>query len=260
MTIVPTINPLHLPAGFSLGQAWVFGVMAANAYDPIIARPDRSIIETEITDARTDTRVVVTQYPDSIVLAFRGTVDMVNWLVNLDVVKRGLDSQIKIHDGFLCAVNRLLPRIIDLLMADLSATGAFKPIQICGHSLGGAMASLAAFFLQRKGFPVESVHTFASPRVGNTAWRTAFNAVLGYCTWRIAAAGDLVPLIPGVLDGYRHVGQEIYLADGKIWSNPNHTFEIMRDSWRALRAMERLDWDFMKFHSMDKDYLPLLHP
>ena len=97
MTIVPTINPLHLPAGFSLGQAWVFGVMAANAYDPIIARPDRSIIETEITDARTDTRVVVTQYPDSIVLAFRGTVDMVNWLVNLDVVKRGLDSQIKIH-------------------------------------------------------------------------------------------------------------------------------------------------------------------
>ena len=246
---------------FSLGDTFALGITAANAYD---APSLHSSFKTfQIFDRATDTLALVTPHDDFTLVSFRGTVDLKNWLINLDVVKRPIDgsgtAEIKVHAGFHCALDRLLPRLLDQVPTHGTKL-KLKPVIITGHSLGGALATLAAFELNRREYLVESVYTFASPRVGNAAWRTAYNSVLGSRTWRVVAAGDLVPLIPGLLDGYRHVGHEVYL-NGEIWIDPSRIREITCDSFRAWRALERCDWDFiLRVHSMDKDYLPLLNP
>ncbi len=260
-----------------------------------------------------DAHVLVEDIGDAIVLAFRGTKDARDWLTDVEFRKfplfeavrrvadhngpvgRSPQKRIKVHEGFLRAIVSLLPKIIEWLEGpDMGS--APKPLLITGHSLGGALASLAAFFLQQRGHPIRAVYTFASPRVGNGAWRDQYNSAgsqgeratspllratrpqaLGAKTFRVAAAGDLVPLIPGLMDGYRHVGQEVFL-DGaetfniqhstsnvevntelKIRINPSHIWEFLQDEWRAIRALGRGDLDFiLQFHSIEKDYIPLL--
>jgi hypothetical protein len=46
--------------------------------------------------------------------------------------------------------------------------------------------------------------TFASPRVGDTAFANAFNA-LGLTSWRIVNVPDLVPKLPPEFFGFSHV-------------------------------------------------------
>lgn len=218
---------------------------------------------TEVFDSATDTKAVIWGKQD-VVIALRGTFDMPNWLLDLDVRKVPLAgaSAVKVHAGFLRGANALLPLIINALLPfpqwPAPRKDSVSSITIVGHSLGGAMATLMALALHNQGFNVVNVVTFASPRVGNAAWRELYNAALGEATMRVVAAGDLVPLVPGVLDGYRHVGQEVFL-DVKAWLNPSRITEVLCDSWRAWLAVCRRDAAFLlEFHSMEKDYLKLL--
>jgi len=250
---------------------------------------------------------------DAIVLAFRGTRDARDWLTDADFLKRRMligdcrrldrnglvarptrtcsrpvnptRTNIEVHEGFWRAAYSLLPKIIGCLNGP-DVGSARKPLLLTGHSLGGALAVLIAFYLVEAGFVIRAVYTFASPRVGNAAWRRAYNSArscrqvavhngpvvpctqarsLGAKTFRLAAAGDLVPLLPGLVDGYRHVGQEVFLKGhagtgmGEINISPSHLWEILCDEVRAFHALERLDLDFiLKFHSLEHDYLPLL--
>jgi hypothetical protein len=239
-------------------------------------------------DALTDAHVLVEDVGDAVVLAFRGTKDARDWLIDADFLfislvgvevtrlesnQRLLTSSptIKVHRGFLRAINSLLPKIMRWLESGKSEGGKRKaetekkPLLITGHSLGGALATLAAFFLQQKGYTIGAVYTFASPRVGDRDFRDSYNSSLRDRTFRLAAAGDLVPLLPGVLDGYRHVGKEVFIkAEGEkrkaeIKINPSHFWEIFCDEVRAMRALRRFNLDFiLKFHSLEDDYLPLL--
>ncbi|MGO8766884.1 MAG: lipase family protein [Limisphaerales bacterium] len=244
-------------------------------------------------DPLTNARVLVTDVGDAIVLAFRGTKNIRDWLIDCDFLLKeigdadpaitptqrlmGSSPAPRVHRGFLRAMDSLLPKIVHYLEGP-DMGGAPKPLLITGHSLGGALATLAAYFLCRRGHPIRAVFTFASPRVGDVAWRREYNGTeesfwrdarapqtLGEKTFRVAAAGDLVPLVPGLLDGYRHAGTEVFLKaeSGKqkaeIKIQPNHAWEILCDEWRAIRAMSRGDLDFiLKFHALDNDYLPLL--
>ncbi|HEY1663765.1 MAG TPA: lipase family protein [Verrucomicrobiae bacterium] len=252
---------------------------------------------TILYDALTDAHVLIEDIGDAIVLAFRGTKDIRDWLTDAEFFKARLadtpappckilrldrvsphqkrGNQIEIHEGFLRAAESLLPKIIRWL-AGPSAGSVPKPLLITGHSLGGALASLAAYFLQQRGHQIRAVYTFASPRVGNGSFRDSYNRQgaggndLARRSFRVAAAGDLVPLLPGLLDGYRHVGQECFLcpprpaggaqtAAATCRINPSRVWEFLQDEWRAIRALGRGNLDFiLQFHSIDMDYLPLL--
>ena len=249
-------SPLNL-AG--LRQA---GELAALAYEPFLhtamalARVPRFEV---VTVGHLDLRAVIIFRPERTDILVRGTVDMENWIIDLDVRKERLADfpGVKVHAGFLKAELALLPLILEEMPMHIRRSMR-PPINLYGHSLGGALAAKIAFSLFHLGYPIQDVVTFASPRVGNAAWRNAYNAVLGDNTVRVVAQGDLVPLLPGVLDGYRHVGREVYLT-GKIWLNPSRLTEIALDSFRVMRALARGDVEFLlKFHSMRMDYLRLL--
>lgn len=243
------------PNGFSLTIARDLAMASAGAYSPVIRAQFLAVLEVPDLSQR----AVITWHDDHTEIAIRGTANLEDWILDLDVFKAHLAYGVEVHAGFLAAADALLPLILKELLPAGTDKAAMKPIYVTGHSLGGAVASLIALFLQHEGLPVVAVYTFASPRVGNREWRAVYSEALGHCSYRVIAEGDLVPLLPGLMDGYRHVGQEIMLTPHGIYARPAHWWELMHGSWRVLCAMNRLDAAcLVKFHSITRDYLPLL--
>lgn len=56
----------------------------------------------------------------------------------------------------------------------LARVPAGKPLVVCGHSLGGACATIAGEILRRAGRTVRAVYTYGSPRPGNIAFADAY--------------------------------------------------------------------------------------
>lgn len=249
---MPEIN--H-PNGFSLAIAQDLAGSSALAYEAVIHGQGITVLDV----LGLDLRAVVIRYDDHTEIAIRGTKDARNWVLDFDVLKTHLSYGVRVHDGFLQSADALLPLVLAELLPSGHGKALMKPLRITGHSLGGAVASLIALFLQREGLPVEAVYTFASPRVGNAAWRQIYTTELGQRSYRVVAAGDLVPLMPGLLDGYRHVGHEILLTPQGIFARPPHWWEIMQDSCRVINAINRGDAAFIvKYHSIIGTYLKLL--
>ena len=130
------------------------------------------------------------------VLVFRGSSGRLdNWLSNFDTWPRPWPTGGRVHGGFKDALLGFWPQILDALRA------VEQPVFYTGHSLGAALATLAASLRAPR-----AVYTFGSPRVGDARFARLMGAVPVY---RIAAARDVVTQIPpaGFPFGYRHVGQ-----------------------------------------------------
>ena len=102
-------------------------------------------------------------------------------------------------------------------------------ISVTGHSLGSALACLYVLENAKTNkLPTPIVCTFASPRVGDRAFVTAFNG-LGLTSSRFAIDQDLVPQLPPEPFGFRHVNTLNPLnATGKV--QPNFS------CWHALTS------------------------
>ena len=92
------------------------------------------------------------------VIAFRGTEpkQFSDIAADLKAWKSKSKTEGKVHDGFYDEVNKVWSKITPLLSKS-------KPLFITGHSLGGAMATIAASRLEDQ---TECLYTFGSPRVG----------------------------------------------------------------------------------------------
>lgn len=104
-------------------------------------------------------------------------------------------------------------------------------IAVCGHSLGGALASLCAFRLATEEDLPKPIHctTFASPRTGNISLVRAFQELeiqQKLICFRVANDRDLITLHPDRLNIctfpyqdaiFRHVGIQIKLFHEKAW-------------------------------------------
>mmetsp|Transcript_50856 Transcript_50856/g.115595 ORF Transcript_50856/g.115595 Transcript_50856/m.115595 type:complete len:584 (-) Transcript_50856:55-1806(-) len=82
-------------------------------------------------------------------------------------------------------------------------------LQINGHSLGGALASVCAYDLADD-YTVEN-YNYGSFRVGNPAFRTAYQAKVPD-TWRLTHHKDPIPQGYLQSSGYQHVGTEIFYS------------------------------------------------
>ena len=102
--------------------------------------------------------------------------------------------------------------------AGFSVTVPPPPHVVTGHSLGAALATLYVFENVSKGRINDvAITTFASPRVGNAGFVSAFNALPGLTSWRVVNAPDLVPNVPPDIFGWRHVDQQFLVnSAGKV--------------------------------------------
>lgn len=83
-------------------------------------------------------------------------------------------------------------------------------LTICGHSLGGALATLQGLDAAANSkFNNLTVYTYASPRTGTKQFADVYNAKVPN-TFRIANTVDLVPKLP--LDPYKHVQGEFKIS------------------------------------------------
>jgi triacylglycerol lipase len=79
------------------------------------------------------------------------------------------------------------------------------PIVVCGHSLGGALATLLAADLAANTPLKPQAWTFASPQVGDAMFAGCYGR-LSTVSWRIYNQVDVVPYFPvDVLDSYQPV-------------------------------------------------------
>lgn len=142
---------------------------------------------------------------------------MTNWLYNFDVTKTTFDKcdKCSIHTGFHKTYTDIKEQLFTKLESVIHKYPK-APIVITGHSLGGAVATVAAIdiqhYLNDKGHHniIKEVHTFGSPRVGNVAFADYYNKLIPQ-TVRVVHNKDIVPHAPPSFLGFSHVGTEVWL-------------------------------------------------
>lgn len=148
---------------------------------------------------------------DELIIAFRGTViakegqSSKSWReMFLNMICNGLavaDSshyQSKynphayegmVHPGFAWLIEKFLPDIQDIIKNSNA-----KQICLTGHSLGGALATLAAYRLINN-FPLISVYTFGCPRVGDQDFKEQYTKYK-IKHFRFENKNDIIPHLP----------------------------------------------------------------
>jgi hypothetical protein len=142
-------------------------------------------------------------YPDCQVLSFRGSEVTSDWLHDFTFLKSSYRGMGQVHIGFSETYEGVRTRVMDRLDKD-------KTLVITGHSLGGAVATLAALDLKGQGYKVHSLYAFGCPRVGDEEFKKVYGNA-GIPTFRFVNAFDIVPRIPTI--GYVHVGLPLFLSD-----------------------------------------------
>ena len=142
-------------------------------------------------------------------VAFRGTEPdrLKDILADAAAMFTPWDGDGRVHAGFADRTRALLPRIENWLDDHASPRAG---LLLTGHSLGAAMATLAATRL-----PGARLITLGSPRVGDSAFAQSLRDVP--CT-RIVDHLDLVTsLPPGGITRYMHVSKALRIArDGSV--------------------------------------------
>lgn len=135
-------------------------------------------------------------------LVFRGTAGrLANWRFNLNMAAYPWPAGGRVHRGFV----HLLMQLWEPIAAALHSLE--QPLYITGHSLGGALATLAASL-----HPPHAVYTFGAPRIGD---RTFAHALAGIRVFNVINPHDIVTQLPPAGPGFRfsHVGTIINNGD-----------------------------------------------
>jgi hypothetical protein len=119
----------------------------------------------------------------------------------------------RFHRGFMNA----LADIWDPLCAGVEAELKKKerPLWVTGHSLGGALALLAAWRFEQKFLSVHRVFTYGAPMVGNETAVAAIDKAFEGRIFRFVDMPDVVPHLPTVslvANDYKHCQREMLLG------------------------------------------------
>ena len=127
------------------------------------------------------------------VLSFRGTKGFADMKTDL-VIKRDHVPWTAggIHRGFSQAINAVWEDVEKAVCEGLGNRKLF----ITGHSLGAALAQLAAIRLQGSGKDVTAVYTFGSPFIGDDDFAEAYDSVLAERTFPHINHKDAVTKVP----------------------------------------------------------------
>ncbi len=145
---------------------------------------------------------------DVAVIAFRGTDDPVDWLVNLDILPVQTPHG-EMHKGFADAYETLKGGIMDALRQK-----KLKHLWTTGHSLGGALALVCAYdLIENEKMAFDGVITFGQPMVAGQGLADYLDKLL---LGRFAHIVNDVDIVPRVPPGYSHCGSLVWFTDGGI--------------------------------------------
>jgi triacylglycerol lipase len=134
-----------------------------------------------------------------------------------------------VHTGFFNALNGVEPAL------GVAIKAMSHPILFTGHSLGAAIATLAASFYRSSIANDSALYTFGCPRVGDAKFTATLAGMAGR---RYVDCTDIVTRVPLEKMGYAHVGEPYYInRRGEITLNPSE-FTMKED--QALGALDYL--------------------
>jgi pimeloyl-ACP methyl ester carboxylesterase len=139
---------------------------------------------------------------------FSGTTSATDWIrtntdARLDALPDTwtldcLTTRPSVHRGFLKAYTSVRAKLWGKILEAVLRVGGSGRIIVCGHSLGGAMATVAALDLACRLDPIDAAKlvciTFGAPQVGDGLFVEAFNAKVPL-SLRVATVYDPVPKV-----------------------------------------------------------------
>jgi len=136
------------------------------------------------------TQAILVTNKKYVILAFRGTeaTSIKDIKTDAKIMMQSCETGGNIHSGFQEAYQQVAWEIEQALDADELKS---KPLFITGHSLGGALATIAAKKITHKGGNA-GCYTFGAPRVGDEEWISNIKTPLH----RVVNAADCVTMLP----------------------------------------------------------------
>jgi triacylglycerol lipase len=201
------------PAGIPRVNAWWLAEAALAAYWPLADAASvfapAGLSWEYLREASTDCYVVWTL--DAVLVAFRGT--QPEWGdIRTDITfVRAPWTHGHVHEGF----KRALDVIWTPLQAVLARVSAGRAVWFTGHSLGGALAMLAADRYEA----TEGVLTIGVPRIGDREFVTAFDARFKDRSLRYVNSADGVAYLPPEFLGYHHAAAGRFISETGVVSN-----------------------------------------
>lgn len=190
----------------------------------------------------TDTEGLMVGDDEKIIIAFRGTENLTDWQTNLKLLKTSWKVGM-VHEGFYKSLDSLWPDAIGRLK---SLRTNNQPIWITGHSLGGALATLAGATLDQEmpEYEIAGIYTFGQPRVGDLIFAQSLDKGMKERFFRSVNNNDVVATIPSLK--FDHVGNLLYFdSDGNLnenqllsWFNPKTWCNRFRDYSKGVINLE----------------------
>ena len=211
--------------------------------EDFIKKADLELIRF-FSDKGTDTQGAILADHDNknLFIVFRGTESKRDILIDVDIWQDTtyfLHNKCKVHNGFLTAYDSIR---LEIDITPFEQYYGYTVI-ICGHSLGGALATIcgASLHILNKKYIV----TFGSPRVGDKRFANIVNNdVEEYL--RFVNNYDIVASVPNI--NYKHAGREIRLNDkGEEISY----FNIFKRLIYWIKGGQKFDIASIKDHYMD---------
>ncbi len=146
----------------------------------------------------TGTQAVVVENDEIVLVIFCGSeghdasAAMRDWLTDASFWPLEVED-VSIHRGFHYALESVWEQL-DAAVAEPLEKG--RALWLTGHSLGGALANLAAYRWSREQVPVAGVYTFATPKIGDAAFVADFEQRLGAHSQQWSTTLDPIPRLP----------------------------------------------------------------
>ena len=164
--------------------------------------------KTRILNVGND-RVIFFYNEQQIIISFTGSNDVKDWIENLFFLKKKTVYG-KIHTEFWNSYNQLNHKILEIFHI---LNFYDKDIYVCGHSRGGALATIFCIDTPYKQ-NIKKLTTFGCPRIGNKKFKQSFNKRVNFIVNRYVNNQDIVPRVP--ITFYYHVCDAIYFNEKGI--------------------------------------------
>ena len=208
----------------------------------------------KFVDADKDTQAFVAVNAEALLIVFRGTDSIKNWMTNVRI--KPIEGPVgKVHRGFYEVAMRVWQSHIKGIVTEMRT--AEQPIWIAGHSLGGALAVLTGAILQldaENPISVQGVYTFGQPRVGNMAFASGFDKSFKDQAYRLVNNNDIVPHVPptGLLLRYWHTKRMLYITkEGELKPAMPVWKRIWEGSQGVFRDLDKPGVEAVKDHEMN---------